>query len=112
MGHKKMASFNLQKKYLDYRIKQVQKKLSLDWDDSWATDKNWAVKSLDNFFSCKFCSKPMYKADYQPGIITVSCRTSLCPGNIDSGMAGQIKEHQFDIKKLTNQYLFNSMLKF
>ena len=112
MPHKKMDSFNQQENYLDYRIKKVNKSKSLAWEDSWATDKNWVRKSLDGFFSCKFCGKPLYKALYNPGEIIMSCRTPLCPGNIDSGMAEQIGKHQFDIRELTNQYLFNSMLKF
>lgn len=112
MANKKMNSFNLQEHYLDYKINKVKKSKSLSFDDSWALDKDWNKKTIDGFFSCKFCAKPLYKSHYTPGVIHVSCRTPLCPGNIDSGMANQIKEHQFDIRELTNQYLFNSMLRF
>jgi hypothetical protein len=112
MANKKMNSFTTQEKYLKHKIDTVKKSLSLDWEDSWALDKNWTSKTIDKFFSCKFCAQPMYKSHYTPGVIHVSCRTPLCPGNIDSGMANQIKEHQFDIRELTNQYLFNSMLRF
>lgn len=106
-----MVSFNLREHYLDYRIKQVQKQ-NLGWEDSWATDKKWAKDSLDGFFSCKFCAKPLYAADYTPGEILVSCRTPDCPGNIDSGKASQINPRKIDERKLTNQYLFNSKLEF
>ncbi|MHA1748709.1 MAG: hypothetical protein ACTSYF_08750 [Promethearchaeota archaeon] len=109
---KKMSSFRTQKAFLDYRIREVKKSLSLNFDDAWATDKNWAKKALNGFFSCKFCGKPMYQYDYSPGTIHVGCKTPLCPGNPDSGMANQIKEHQFDIRELTNQYFFNSKLQF
>ena len=112
MGHKKIDSFSTADKYLDYRIKKVQNSLSLSWEDSWQEDKNWQKKTLDGFFSCKFCSQPLYTHTTSPGEILVSCKTPLCPGNADSGMAKQIKTHQFDIRQLTNQYLFNSMLRF
>ena len=112
MGHKRIKSFNRQETYLDHRIDKVKKSLSLNWEDSWALDKNWVANSLDGFYSCKFCAKPLYKSHYTPGVIHVSCKTPLCPGNVDSGMAKQIKEHQFDIRELTNQYLFDSMLRF
>lgn len=81
-------------------------------EDSWATDKKWRKENLDNFFSCKWCGQKMYAAEYEKGTIIFSCRKPLCPGNIDSGMANLIKPHQLDIKEMTNQYLFNSRLKF
>ena len=112
MGHKKMDSFKTVDRYLDYRIKKVQQSKSLSWEDSWQEDKKWTKKNIDGFFDCKFCAKPLYTHTTSPGEILVSCKTPLCPGNADSGMSEQIKAHQFDIRELTNQYLFDSMLRF
>jgi len=109
MGHKRMSSFKDSEKYLKHRKDKVG---GAGFEDSWVTDKKWLKENIDGFFSCKFCSGKMYGAGYKNGALIVSCRTPFCPGNIDSGMAGQIKKHQFDIRELTNQYLFNSMLKF
>lgn len=111
MGHKKMDSFNDIEQYMKYRKFKVKKSLSLTWEDSWATDKKW-LKQYDGFFDCKWCAKPMYAADYDQGELIVSCRTPLCPGNIDSGMAKEINIHQIDHRELTNQYLFNQRLQF
>ncbi len=112
MAHKKIDSFNDVDKYLDYRIKKVQQSKSLAWEDSWQEDKKWQKNNIDGFFDCKFCAKPLYTHTTSPGSINVSCKTPLCPGNADSGMANEIGKHQFDIRELTNQYLFDSMLRF
>ena len=109
MGHKRIGSFNDLETYLDYRIKKVGNQ---GFEDSWATDKKWTKENIDGFFSCKWCGQPLYKAEYRPGEIIVSCRKPLCPGNIDSGMASQIRPHQLDIREMTNQYLFNDRLRF
>ena len=106
-----MDSFKNVEQYMKYRKEQVKKSHSLDWEDSWATDKNW-LKQYDGFFDCKWCGKGMYAADYDQGELIVSCRTPLCPGNIDSGMANQIKPYDYDYRELTNQYLFNQRLQF
>jgi len=111
LGHKKISSFKDANKYLKYRQDKVKNSLSLAWDDSWATDKTW-LKELDGLFPCKFCAKKMHAFHYSQGEIIMTCDTPLCPGNIDSGMAGKIKQHQFDIRELTNRYLFNSILRF
>lgn len=111
MGHKKMDSFKNVDQFMKHRKNTVKKSLSLGWEDSWVTDKNW-LRKLDGFFNCKWCGKPMYGAEYQPGELILSCRTPLCPGNIDSGMANQIRPYQIDHRELTNQYLFNEMLQF
>ena len=107
-----MDSFKDADKYLDYRIRKVQQSKSLAWEDSWQEDKKWQKNNIDGFFDCKFCAKPLYTHTNSPGKILVSCKTPLCPGNADSGMANEIRKHQFDIRALTNQYLFDSMLRF
>ena len=94
---------------MEYRRKKVG---GAGFDDSWVTDPRWLKENIDGFFTCKFCSQKMDAVAYKAGELIVSCHKPLCPGNIDSGMAGRIKKHQFDIRELTNQYLFNSMLKF
>ena len=63
-------------------------------------------------FNCKFCSQPMYAADYKDGEVTVSCRTSFCPGIIDYETFTKIDHKKLNIKEMTNQYLFDSMMRF
>lgn len=108
---KRTFQFNNVDKWLENRQREV-KKHTTGWEDSWATDKKWAKETLDGFFSCKWCGKPMYKADYSAGAITVSCRTPLCPGNIDHDMKNRAELEKSDIRQLTNQYLFNSRMEF
>lgn len=99
-------------KWLENRNREVRK-TTTGWDDAWATDdKGWVKENLDGFFSCKFCGKRMYKHDYNQGVITVSCKTPLCPGNADHDMKNRAELNKLDIRKMTNQYLFNSMMKF
>lgn len=109
MGHKRVDIFNDIEKFLEYRRKKVG---SAGFDDSWVLDKKWRKENVDGFFSCKWCAQELHSVDYRPGELLLSCRKPLCPGNIDSGMAEQIKKHQFDIREQTNQYLFNSRMKF
>lgn len=111
MGHKRTGTFDDVKKYLEYRDKEVKKR-GLGWEDSWATDKNWQKKTINKIFVCKFCAKKMYAAHYEAGQIIMSCRTPLCPGNIDRGMKLDFDRHTFDIKTLTNQWLFDSRMRF
>lgn len=79
------------------------------WDDSFSMME--LKQQLDGFYSCKFCGKPMYVADYERGAITMTCKTTLCPGNINKDMAEKLDYKKIQIKELTNQYLFDAMVK-
>lgn len=108
---KRMYHFNNVDKWLKNRQREVQKN-KLGWEDSWATDKKWKRENIDGFFSCKFCAQPLYTYSYEPGVINVTCNTPLCPGNADHDMKDRAKLATLDIRKMTNQYLFDSMLRF
>ena len=108
MGHKRMSLFHDVNKFLDYRKKMVG---SQGFEDSWVTDKKWLKENVNGFFSCKWCGQKMDAAGYEGGKLLVSCHKTLCPGNIDSGMALKIDEHKIDMREMTNQYLFNSRMK-
>ena len=108
---KRTFHFKDSQKFLKYRQDLVRKRRSTNWDDGWASDPNW-LKKMDGFFSCKFCAGKMYAAQYSRGEITLSCRTTLCPGNIDERGRHNINYKMLDIKKMTNQYLFDSMMRF
>lgn len=109
---KRTFHFNNVDKWLKDRQEKVKNSRSLDWEDSWATDKKWTKEELDGFFSCKFCAKPMHKHSYEQGVITVSCRTPLCPGNANHEMKEKVDWNKYDIRKMTNQYLFNNRMEF
>lgn len=112
MGIKKMESFKTQKQWEEWRKRAIAKSLSLNYDDSWAYDKSW-WKSFDGIYVCKWCAKPLYVAEYIPGEgLIMSCRTELCPGNIDHTVYNNKQFASWDIRELTNQYLFNSLLRF
>ncbi len=111
MGHKRTDKFIDSEQFLKYRRDMVKKK-SEGWEDSWATDKNWRKKTIDTIYVCKFCAKKMYSAHYEAGAITMSCRTPLCPGNIDRGMKLSFDAAKMDIKEMTNQYFFDSQMRF
>jgi len=110
-GSTRMFKFSKQEQWQKARNNAVKKSLSESYDDAWATDKNW-LKSFEGVFFCKFCAKEMYAADYKDGWITMSCRTPLCPGNIDHDAWLKHDFSKYDIREMTNQYLFNSLLKF
>jgi hypothetical protein len=111
MGQKRTWQFKDSERFLKYREELVKKK-NMGWEDSWATDKNWRKKTIDKIYVCKFCAKKMYAAHYEAGTITMSCRTPLCPGNIDRGMKLSFDASKMDIKQMTNQYLFDSRMRF
>lgn len=108
MGHKRMNLFNDVKKFLDYRNKMVG---GQGFEDSWATDKKWLKENVDGFFNCKWCGQKMDAVDYKGGTVTLSCHKTLCPGNIDSGMALKVDQYKIDMRAMTNQYLFNQRMK-
>lgn len=111
-GHKKIFKFSDSKKYLESRNKAVVNSLSKGWDDSWARDKNF-LRSFNKVFYCKWCSQEMYAAEYDgQGTIIMSCRKSLCPGNINGDMQYKIDHKKIQHKEMTNQYLFDTMCKF
>jgi len=108
---KRTFHFKNAAKFLKYREDLVKKK-RLGWEDSWATDKNWQRKTLNDVFVCKWCAGKMYAAEFRNGSLIMSCRTPLCPGNIDHEAKNIHELSKVDVRKLTNQYFFNSMLRF
>ena len=101
--------------------KRIAKKKG-GFDDSYI-DKKFIKTAGNQFYFCKWCSKPMYVADFDKlaGEITMSCSTDECIGNIDMndlwreammkqmGLTGKLA---FDTNKLfhgrkTNQIWIN-----
>ena len=115
---KKIGRFVDSEAFAEYRNLIAQKRGG--WDDAWVTDKKFR-KSFKGVYYCKFCGKEMYAAEYDDkGNLIMSCRTRPnekfpkgCPGNIDYPEARKNISHlDYDQRKLTNQYLFNSRCKF
>ena len=109
---KRMSSFKTQRQWEEWRKHHVESKLGGGYEDSWATDKKW-LKSWDGIYSCRWCGQPMSAAMYVPGDgLYMTCHTSLCPGNINEDTYKNGNFANWDIREMTNQYLFNSLLKF
>ena len=108
---KRTYHFDNVDKWIKDRQDRIKASRSLDWEDSWATDKKF-TKGIDGFFSCKFCAKELNTHSYEQGVITVTCNTPLCPGNANHEMKEKVDWSKYDIRKMTNQYLYNSKMKF
>jgi len=109
---KKIKDFHDVESYLKHRHFTVKKR-NLGWDDAWASDLKHMKQQLNGVFKCKWCGEEMYPAEYDGmGSLIMSCRTSLCPGNINGEMKYKEQFKYKDIRQMTNQYLFDSMCRF
>ena len=107
--NKKTPQFVDSEAWMEYR-KLLAKKRG-GFDDGFV-DKGFMNSLGDKVFYCKFCSKKMYAAEYDPiqGAITMSCTTSLCPGNINNSWKDEINHLTMDQRIMTNQYKYNSRM--
>lgn len=107
--NKKTHKFVDSEQWLKYR--QLVARKHGGFDDSYV-DKKFMRSLGDQVFFCKFCSQEMYAAeyDYKTGAITMSCRTSNCPGNINYVGNLNVRHLDMDIRRMTNQYKYSSRM--